>query len=394
MYSWKTVLITIGVFVGLKIWSPYLVENIKWSYFDVLHQTQETVQVDDIVLVDIDEKSLEVFGQYPIKRSIYRDILLDTHYTNTHVFTQLFNQPDRSSGEDEIFAEGLVNRLTILSSAPTIQKDTGSAPFVGNSTFGGGKATDHLWNFSGISSPIRILQDNTYGVGVTVATPSVNGTPNFDGTTRSIPLIITANEQVYPSLALETLRALKDQPSYQTKITEVGVEWVRMGRDKPITTTPTSDVMVTYWNEFQRVSAVDLPNLNLTNKILIWGLTAEGLNNPVSTPVGVLYPHEVQANHIQTALSGVQIQQSYYLELLEIVLLLIVLGLILVMVYKLPTVLSGVMSLGLVGLQVGGSYYIWTSELVLFDTFFSSIASLIVFGHASFNQYYTTYKLK
>ena len=237
MYSWKTVLITIGVFVGLKIWSPYLVENITWSYFDVLHQSQEKVQVDDIVLVDIDEKSLEVFGQYPIKRSIYRDIMLDTSYTNTHVFTQLFNQPDRNQGEDEIFAEGLVNRLSILASAPTIQKNTGSAPFVGNSTFGSGKATDHLWNFTGISSPIRILQDNTYGVGVTVATPSVTGTPNFDGTTRSIPLIVTANEQVYPSLALETLRALKDQPSYQTKITEVGVEWVRMGRDKPITYT-------------------------------------------------------------------------------------------------------------------------------------------------------------
>ena len=114
MYSWKTVLITIGVFVGLKIWSPYLVENITWSYFDVLHQSQEIVQVDDIVLVDIDEKSLEVFGQYPIKRSIYRDILLDTHYTNTHVFTQLFNQPDRNQGEDEIYAEGLVNKLSIV----------------------------------------------------------------------------------------------------------------------------------------------------------------------------------------------------------------------------------------------------------------------------------------
>ena len=335
-----------------------------------------------------------MFGQYPIKRSIYRDLLLDTHYTNTHVFTMLFNQPDRQSGEDEIFAEGLINRLTILSAAPTIQKDTGSAPFVGNSTFGGGEAKDWLWNFSGISSPIRILQDNTYGVGVTVATPSVSGTANFDGTTRSIPLIVTANDQVYPSLALETLRALSDQPSYQTRITEIGVEWLRMGRDKPITTTPTSDVMVTYWNEFQRVSAVDLPKLNLNNKILVWGLTAEGLNNPVSTPVGTMYPHEVQANHIQTALSGVQIQQSYYLESLESVLLLIVLLMILGLVYKAPTLLSGVGSLLLVVCQIGGSYYIWTSELVLFDTFFSSLASLVVFGHASFNKYYVTFQEK
>jgi len=285
--------------------------------------------------------------------------------------------------------------LTIISSSPTIQKDSGSAPFVGNSTFGGGDAKNWLWNFSGITSPLKILQDNTYGVGVSVATPSVTGTPNFDGTTRSAPLIVTANNQVYPSIALETLRALKDQPSYQTKITpEMGVEWIRMGRDKPISTTPTSDVMISYWNGFQRISAVDLPDSNLENKILVWGLTAEGLNNPVSTPMGVMYPHEVQAHLIQTVLSGVQIKQSSNLELLESVLLLISLIMIMVMVYKLPTTLSGLGSLGLVVLQVGGSYYIWTSELVLFDTFFSSMASLVVFGHASFNQYYTTYKLK
>ena len=99
---------------------------------------------------------------------------------------------------------------------------------------------------------------------MTVSTPSVSDTPNFDGTVRSQPLIVTANEQVYPSLALETLRAIKDQPSYQTKITpEMGVEWVRMGRDKPLTTTPTSDVMISYWNKFQRVSAVDLSLIHI-----------------------------------------------------------------------------------------------------------------------------------
>ena len=395
MYSWKSVLVTIALLLTLKIWNPYFIENISWTWFDYLHQSQEIVQVDDIVLVDIDERSLEEFGQYPIPRGIYRDLLLNSHFSNTSVFTILFSEPDRDPLQDEILSEGLVNRLTIISSSPTIQKDSGSAPFVGNSTFGGGDAKNWLWNFSGITSPLKILQDNTYGVGVSVATPSVTGTPNFDGTTRSAPLIVTANNQVYPSIALETLRALKDQPSYQTKITpEMGVESIRMGRDKPISTTPTSDVMVSYWNGFQRISAVDLPDSNLENKILVWGLTAEGLNNPVSTPVGVMYPHEVQAHLIQTVLTGVQIKQSYYLELLESVLLLISLIMIMVMVYKLPTALSGVVSLGLVVLQVGGSYYIWTSELVLFDTFFSSMASLVVFGHASFNQYYTTYKLK
>ena len=394
MYNWKTVLVTIGVLVGLKIWSPYIVENIKWSWFDFLHQQQEQIHVHDIVLVDIDEKSLETYGQYPWPRDVYRDLMLNTDYTNTHVFSILFAEPDRFGG-DESFAEGLINRLSILSSSPTTQTQKGSAPFVRTSVFGGGDIKDSVWQFSGIASPIDILQNNTYGVGVSVSTPSVSGTPNFDGTVRSAPLLVYANEQVYPSLALETLRAYYDQPNYQTRVTpETGIEWVRMGREKPIVTTPTSDVMISYWNHFSRISASDLPQSELSNKILIWGLTAEGLNNPVSTPVGVMYPHEVQASILQTVLQEVRIQQSYYLELLEIVLLVSVLLLILLMVYKLPTALAAIVSLLFVSIQVGVGYYVWISQLVLFDTFFSSISSLLVFGHASFNQYYTTYQLK
>ena len=176
------------------------------------------------------------------------------------------------------------------------------------------------------------------------------------------------------------------------KVTEeVGVEWVRVGRQQPISTTPQGDLMISYWNKFKRYSFTDeLPE----NVILVFGVTAEGWNNPVSTPMGTMYPHEVQANLIQTALTGTQIKQSYFLEFVESVLLLLVLVIVLVMVYKLPTALSGSFSLILVGLQVGGSFYIWSSSLVLFDTFFSSMASLIVFGHASFNKYYVTFQEK
>ena len=110
-----------------------------------------------------------------------------------------------------------------------------------------------------------------------------------------------------------------------------------MGRDKPIQTTSSGDLMVSYWNHFDSISFADLKESDIQNKILVYGLTAEGLSNPISTPMGVMYPHEVQAPHlIQTVSTGVQIQQSYYFEFLETVLLVIVLLLILVSVYKLP----------------------------------------------------------
>ena len=139
--------------------------------------------------------------------------------------------------------------------------------------FGGGNIGDVIWDFLGCA-PIKLLQDNTYGVGVTVTTPPLPDTPNFDGTVQSAPLIVSANNQIYPSVALET-RAFYDQPNYQTRVTpEVGIEWIRMGRQTPIETTSTADVMITYWNHFDRVSASEL-NESYQNKILIWGMTAE-----------------------------------------------------------------------------------------------------------------------
>ena len=394
MYSWKTVAVSVLILLGLKIWSPYIVDNIKWSYFDYLHQSKEKEHVENILLVNIDEKSIEKYGQYPFPRDVYADTLWETHHSNTHVFNILFAEKDRFGG-DEVFANALENRLTILSSAPTIQKETGNAPFVNTSVFGDGNIQDHVWNFSGLVSPIPELQNSAWGMGVTVATPSVANTPNFDGTTRSVPLVIQANGQLYPSLGFETLRAFYDEPNYQTRVTQdAGIEWVKMGRDKPIQTTSSGDLMVSYWNHFDSISFADLKESDIQNKILVYGLTAEGLSNPISTPMGVMYPHEVQAHLIQTVSTGVQIQQSYYFEFLETVLLVIVLLLILVSVYRLPTAFSAITCLGIVGVQVGGSFYVWSSSLVLFDIFWSSISSIVVFGHASFNKYYRTYQEK
>ena len=277
---------------------------------------------------------------------------------------------------------------------PTSQKDTGSAPYVKTSVFGGGDIKDSIWNFSGISAPIKVLQDNTYGVGVTVSTPPLPDTPNFDGTVRSAPLIVSANDQIYPSVALETLRAYYDQPNYQTRVTpEVGIEWIRMGRQQPIETTSTSDVMITYWNKFQRVSASELDE-SYQNKILIWGMTAEGFNNPVSTPYGVMYPHEVQANLLQTVLSGDRIQNNFLLDFAEIVLVIGLGLLVLFMVYQFPTYLSGIASITVIGFSVAVSYWIWIENLILFDSLYASLTGLLVFGHASFNKYFVTYKLK
>ena len=385
MYKWWTVLGTIALLVGLRIADPFLMESIRLNYFDFLQTQQEPVQVNDIVLVDIDEKALEKYGQYPFPRGVWADMISKTPETSPSVLTATFAQPDRF-GEDEELRNSLGNRLTLLSASPTNQKDTGSAPYIGIAKLGRGDPSNWLYSYKGISSPIQPLQEAVYGVGTVSASPSI------DGTVRAVPLVVMANDKIYPSLALETLRVMNGQQSYNIKITpEVGVEWLRIGKLPPLTVQPNADFNIAFWNQFERVSAVEeIP----ADKILIWGLTATGLSNPVSTPMGAMYPHEVQANLIQTVLTGYQIQRFYYLEFLEIALVLFSSLVILVMVYRLPTTLSGIGSLGVVGLQAYTGYYVWIENLILLDVFYSSVASLLVFGHASFNKYFTTYQLK
>ena len=376
MYKWWTVLFTISLLFGLRVADPFLVESTRLNYFDFLQTIKEPVKVEDVVLVDIDERTLEKYGQFPFPRGVWAEMIDRTPESSASVLTATFAQADRFK-QDTQLRNSLGSRLTLLSASPTNQKDTGSAPYVGIAKLGKGQPENWLYSYEGISSPIQPLQEAVYGVGTVSASPSI------DGTVRAVPLAVMANDQIYPSLALEVLRVMNGQQSYNIKITpEVGVEWVRIGRLPPLTTLPNADFNIAFWNQFERISAVDeIP----ADKILIWGLTASGLSNPVSTPMGAMYPHEVQANLIQTALTGFQIQRFYYLEFLEFVLLLTSSLIILAMVYKLPTVFSGIACLSLVGLQGGMGYYIWMEKLILVDVFYSSLSSLLVFGHASFN---------
>tara|TARA_Y100000996_G_scaffold287497_1_gene227053 strand:- start:577 stop:2430 length:1854 start_codon:yes stop_codon:yes gene_type:complete len=385
MYKWWTVLFTISLLFGLRVADPFLLESIRLNYFDFLQTIKEPIKVEDVVLVDIDERTLEKYGQFPFPRGVWAEMIDRTPESSASVLTATFAQPDRFN-QDTQLRNSLGSRLTLLSASPTNQKDTGSAPYVGIAKLGKGQPENWLYSYEGISSPIQPLQEAVYGVGTVSASPSI------DGTVRAVPLAVMANDQIYPSLALEVLRVMNGQQSYNIKITpEVGVEWLRIGRLPPLTVQPNADFNIAFWNQFERVSAVDeIP----ADKILIWGLTASGLSNPVSTPMGAMYPHEVQANLIQTALTGFQIQRFYYLEFLEIVLLLTSSLIILAMVYRLPTVFSGIACLSLVGLQGGMGYYIWMEKLILVDVFYSSLSSLLVFGHASFNKYFTTYQLK
>jgi len=391
--KWWTVLITIGAFGALQISNPDIIQSFKYSYYDYLQSTQETIQSSDIVLVNIDEKAIAQEGQYPWPRDIVAKYLNEAPADALNVLNIIYSEQDRF-GKDNDLAEAMANKAVVLSSAPTQQTSDGVGTFVGVALFG--EQNDNwLYEFPGLLYPINELSSWAFGVGATVAIPD-----QPTGVVRRAPLVVKAAGNPYPSLALDTLRVYSGEPSYQMKVGTNGVEWIRMGRQNPITTNSFAEVPISFWNEFDSISITELSERTThgqnpwSGKVLLYGITAEGYSNPVATPMGAKYPHEVQAHLIQTVLSGVEIQIPDWQPIFELVFLLICCLGILAAVYGLPTIPAVISSLALVGSAYGVSYWLWTDSLTFVDATLSSFASLVVFAQSSYNKYYITFQEK
>jgi adenylate cyclase len=383
MYNWKVILITIALLITVRVQDPKLVEQFRLNYFDSLQSYQEVISSDNIVIVDIDESSLEKYGQFPFSRDVYADWLNSSPENNAYVFNMGFTESDRFGG-DSALTDSMAIRDVILSSVVTNHAAIGGRPPRGFGKLGKGDPADWLYSYKGMRNPHGTLSEAS-GVGTVTVAPSV------DGIVRESPLAILANNHLYPSVALEVLRVWEFQPNLAIKIKQAGVEWVRMGSMEPMYTTPNSNVQIAYWNDYKRISFGDpLPD----EKIIILGLSAGGLVNPAPTPRGAMLPHDIQAHLISTVVNGIQIQRPWYSDQLELLLLLGLSLTILLIVYQTPTYISAIASLALMGGTMYMGYYYWMQSLVLLDVLYPTVAAFIVFAHASFNKFYVTFKLK
>ena len=382
--KWWMVLLTIAGFATLSISNPSFIQSLEYNYYDSLQQAKEKEIVDQVVLVNIDEKAISYEGQYPWPRGSIAKYLQSGPDDSLYVLNIIYSEEDRFK-EDHLLAEAMASKAVVLASAPTQQTTSGVGNFIGVATFGEQNA-NWLYNIPGLLYPIDTLSNYAFGIGGVLAVPD-----EPTGVVRRSPLVVKAAGNRYPSLALETLRVFSGEQSYQMKVGANGVEWIRMGRQDPITTNSFAEIPIAFWNQFESISITDpLPS----GKVLIFGITAEGYANPVSTPTGAMYPHEVQAHLIQTVLSGYEIQIPDWQPIAELVLLILSSLGILVAVYVFPTIPAVIACLALIGSSYGVSQYFWNDSLIFVDATLSSLASLVVFAHASYNKYYITFQEK
>ena len=364
-------LITLGFILYIRMLDPTFVESMRLRYFDTLI-AGKTPTENNIYTVNIDEATLDKYGQFPFKRDIYAKIIDDLYQRNAGlvVFNILMPEADRQGGDAKL-AETL-NKYgnVVLSNAPSeVTKNNPKAP---GSAVINAQFSDMIIQYPGIIANIPELENAAAGIGIT------NMLSEIDGVNRRIPLVITYNEKIYPSLSLETLRVAVGDSTIQVKLFEGGIEKMRIPAVGQLTTDALGRIWIDYSQKSKSFSAVDLPK-DFDGGIVIVGVTAAGLANPLPTAIGGLWPQDVQAAVIGTLANGVNIQRPDWADGAEI-LAWLVLGIIAIFLTRWKHGYFGIILIGILMYYSGNTLFAQSSALV--DISYGILALAIVYLHS------------
>ena len=114
-----TALLTLALIVGIRVADPTFVESVRLRYFDTLIVNKEPT-FNNIYTVNIDEAALDKYGQWPLPRVEYAEIIEDLYrrHAGLVVLNVLMAERDRTGGDRDLSA-ALKNYPVILPSVPS-----------------------------------------------------------------------------------------------------------------------------------------------------------------------------------------------------------------------------------------------------------------------------------
>jgi len=314
VWSPWTAILTLAIVLSVRLLDPSFVESVRLLYFDKVITSQPAKDIP-VSVVNIDEATLDKLGQFPFPRSDYADIIQDLyqHDAGLVVFNVLMPEKDRFK-QDAILGRTMQAFPTVLPSVAgqKNKNESHGSPVqpVGQDPHG------RVVEYPGLLSNVEPESSVAAGVGI------VNTFPEIDGKVHRMPLVIMVGDELYPSLAMETLRIAAGDTRIQVKIGEQGVEALRVPKLDRINTDSLSRVWIDWSATPKEYSYTELPK-SFNKGVVIVGLSAAGLANPVATAKGEVWPQYLQAATLGTMLSGTTIQRPDWADTAELLALLL-----------------------------------------------------------------------
>jgi adenylate cyclase len=382
---WTLAFITLAVLMWWGLKDPFIKETARLKSFDLIQQYDTTTLSEDVVIVEIDEQSIEKYGQWPWKRTVLADVIWRLREAGAGVIVLpiLFSEEDRLGGDMDL-AQALVQNGIVIAQAGTTQANRNAVP---RGVAKIGDPLPWLYEWPGMLGPIPLLGDNVDGVGV------VNTTPEIDGVVRRLPLLMRVGEEVYPSVALEVIRVAVGDPSYQVKATEGGVIALRVPKFKTIKTDQYARIWLRWNKQFETISITD-DFTSVAGKTVIIGNTAEGISTIIATPRGEQYSHTAMAVSLQTVLNGENIVRLDTATFLEYVAAGVLAVIIILLAGFAPYWLVGAVLLTVWTGTAYGAYFYFVKHLQLWDASWIILVTTITGFHAVFNRFVKEFSLK
>jgi len=366
-----TALITLAVILTVVLQGPTFVESVRLRYFDTLITSKKPTE-NNIYTVNIDEATVDNYGQFPFKRDVYANIIDDLYKRNAGIVVWTIMMPERDRlGGDAALALEMEEHPVIL--VDTVNDKTKNIPHKPGSAVIGSENIGAIYNYPGIVANLPELEKNAYGVGVAYTIPEI------DGVNRRLPLFVGYKGEVYPSIPLEVLRVLVGADTFQVKLNELGVEKMRIPGFNPITTDSQGRIWVDWSQTSKSVSAVNLPK-DFGGAVVIVGTSGAGLGNPVATSRGTVWPQDMQAAVIGTLANNVSIERPDWAPGAEL-LALIIISLVILILSRWVYVGLGV-GVVLLASITPATMYAYSHYNFLFDAIVPTAGVVLVMLHA------------
>ncbi|MGA2782435.1 MAG: CHASE2 domain-containing protein [Smithella sp.] len=360
IFAWG--LLSTLLFVALFFLKPTLLQPLDFMNYDLLLRHFPNNHASSrLVIVDLDEKSLIQYGQWPWPRYRVAELLDRIAALKPAIIGLdiLFAEPDRTSAGRLLKDIGKVYQLNLsvdrlpgeLNDNDRILAETLSrGPFVLGNVF----QFDSLKKSSGqcVLHPVKVSymhnarerKENTglpesTGVlcNLTILSKKVgasgffNFSPDQDGMLRRLPMLIQYNGEVYPSLALATVLKLNGTGNLILKKDGDILQLINYkGTSVPVD--PHGQMLIKFRgtkNNYDYISAADIMDRSVSSKrlqgrIVFVGTSAVGLKELLNTPFGPIFPGvEVHATAVDNLLTGDFISAPRWSNGLVLVLILV-----------------------------------------------------------------------
>ena len=410
-------LLLLAALVAIRIWDPSVLGAVRARTFDFYQMVHpRNAELRPAVVVDIDEQSLNTYGQWPWPRTLIADVItkLTKLGSAAIAFDIIFAEPDRMSpsvaarsfrnldeqtraqleklpSNDEVFADAIRRSRVVLGESGYYQKTVQAGPPPVTSGFAtlGPDPSPYLITFPGIIRNIPVLERAAAGHGLFTIRPEL------DGIQRRVPMVMKVNGAIESALTLEMLRVATQAGAIRLKTDAAGIVSVAIpGLEIP---TDRNGQLWVYFAPHDTARYISVRDLlegrvaadRVAGKLVLIGTSAVGLRDVKTTPVDpAMSGVEVHAQVLENILSNSTLTYPNYAIAVELAVAVFISITIIALGPILGASMMLVVGAAMATIMGASSWYFFTQQRILLDATFPLLSTFVIYLALIFINYF------